>query len=92
MDDSEYALAADGAVTRRGGSGATAAVAPEPPRRVTAPSAASAYSLSSTLSDRERAEYHYVERDLRNIGVLTVVLIGLLIGSWFLFNALGLIR
>ena len=68
------------------------ATATERPRRVTAPSAASAYSLSSTLSDRERAEYHYVERDLRNIGILTVVLVALLAPAWFAFNSLDLIR
>jgi hypothetical protein len=67
------------------------AVALDPPRRVT-PSPERAYAGSgSTLTDRERAEYHYVERDLRNIGILTVVMLALLAASWFLFNALGLI-
>jgi hypothetical protein len=56
------------------------------------PSPERAYAGSgSTLTDRERAEYHYVERDLRNIGILTVVMLALLAASWFLFNALGLI-
>lgn len=65
--------------------------APEP-RRVSAPSPTRAYSgASSTLTDRERAEYHYVERDLRNIGVLTAVLLGLLFAAWAVFNALGVI-
>ena len=59
----------------------------DPPRRVTPPTAASA---GSSLTTRERAEYHYVERDLRNIGVLTVVLVALLIASYFVFSALGL--
>jgi len=68
----------------------------EEPRRASAPapsapSAARAYAGgSSSLSDRERAEYHYVERDLRNIGILTAILFALLIGAWFVFNALGL--
>ncbi len=63
----------------------------QPPRRVTAPSPARAYSgASSRLTDRERAEYHYVERDLRNIGILTAVLVALLIASYFVFSALGL--
>lgn len=62
----------------------------DPPRRVAAPSPERAYA-GSTLTDRERAEYHYVERDLRNIGILTVVMLALLAASWFLFNALGLI-
>jgi hypothetical protein len=48
-------------------------------------------SGGSTLSLRERAEYHYVERDLRNIGVLSLVMAVLLVGAYFLFNALGLI-
>ena len=67
------------------------AVAAPPAPRVTAPSAARAYSAaSSSLTDRERAEYHYVERDLRNIGVLTAVLAVLLVAAYFLFSAIGL--
>ena len=65
------------------------AISLDPPRRVSAPSPERAYA-GSTLTDRERAEYHYVERDLRNIGVLTVVMVVLLAAAWFLFNALGL--
>jgi hypothetical protein len=66
--------------------------AAEPARRITAPSAARAYTAgSSSLTDRERAEYHYVERDLRNIGILTAVLVALLIASYFVFSALGLV-
>ena len=61
------------------------------PRRVSAPSAARAFSTSSSLTDRERAEYHYVERDLRNIGILTALLIGLLLAAWAVFNALGIV-
>ena len=49
-------------------------------------------SAGSTLTVRERAEYHYVERDLRNIGVLSLVMVVLLIAAYFLFNALGIIR
>jgi Tfp pilus assembly protein FimV len=57
-----------------------------------APSPARAYAGGgSTLTARERAEYHYVERDLRNIGVLTAILLALLLAAWFAFNALGLI-
>jgi hypothetical protein len=69
----------------------------EEPRRASAPvpsapSATRAYATGgSSLTDRERAEYHYVERDLRNIGILSVVLFVLLIAAWFVFNALGLI-
>ena len=72
-------------------------VAVEPrdePRRasaavVSAPSPARAYaSGGSTLTDRERAEYHYVERDLRNIGILTAILFALLIAAWFVSSAI----
>ena len=58
-----------------------------PPRRVTPPLGASA---KSALTDRERAEFHYVERDLRSLGVLTAVLAVLLVVAWVIFNALGL--
>ena len=67
------------------------------PRRASAeapsaPSPARAYAAgSSSLTARERAEYHYVERDLRNIGILTAILLALLVAAWFAFNALGLI-
>jgi hypothetical protein len=55
---------------------------------VSAPSPARAYAAGgSSLTDRERAEYHYVERDLRNIGILTVILFALLIAAWFVANA-----
>ena len=64
----------------------TAAAAPS------APSPARAYAAGvSSLTARERAEYHYVERDLRNIGILTAILLALLVAAWFAFNALGLI-
>jgi hypothetical protein len=45
----------------------------------------------SVLTDRERAEYHYVERDLRNIGILTAVMVALLVLAYFVFSALGLV-
>lgn len=45
----------------------------------------------SSLSARDRAEYHYVERDLRNIGILTLVMAIILVIAWFAFNAMGLI-
>lgn len=59
-----------------------------PQRRV--PSAAA--HDDSRLSGRERAEYHYVERDLRNIVVLTVLMALALFAAWFAFNQLGLIQ
>ena len=66
------------------------AISLDPPRRASAPSLERAYG-GSTLTDRERAEYHYVERDLHNIGILTAIMLVLLAASWFLFNALELI-
>ncbi len=69
----------------------------EEPRKASAPvpsapSAARALAGGgSTLTDRERAEYHYVERDLRNIGILTAILFVLLIAAWFIFDTLGII-
>ena len=63
------------------------AISLDPPRRVTAPSTAGA---GSTLTTRERAEYHYVERDLRNIGILTAIMAVLLLLAWLAFSALNL--
>ena len=64
------------------------AVSLDPPRRASAPAAA---RLGSRLTTTERTEYHYVERDLRNIGILTVVMAALLFLAWFGFRALGLV-
>ncbi len=58
-----------------------------PPRRVTAPGT----TRGSTLSAGERAEYHYVERDLRDIGILTAAMVFLLVVGWLAFTALGLV-
>ena len=58
------------------------------PRRSVPSSGAMAGSL---LTDRERAEYHYVERDLRNIGILTAIMVALLVLAYFVFSALGLV-
>lgn len=63
------------------------AVSLDPARRASAPSFKSG---ASTLTTRERAEYHYVERDLRNIGILTVVMAALLLLAWLAFSALNL--
>jgi len=63
------------------------AVSLDPPRRASPPAFRSG---SSTLSTRERAEYHYVERDLRNIGILTAALAALLLVAWLAFSALNL--
>ena len=53
------------------------------------PPGPTAISSGSGLTARERADYHYVERDLRNIGILTLVMVALLIVAWLIFNALG---
>jgi hypothetical protein len=63
------------------------AISLDPPQR-SRPVASTA--PGSTLTTRERAEYHYVERDLRNIGVLTAVMVALLLLAWALFSALNL--
>ncbi len=59
-----------------------------PPRRMT-PVVAS--SGRSQLSSADRAEYHYVERDLRSIGILTAVMAALLLVAWLAFSGLGLV-
>lgn len=66
---------------------ARAATSLDPLRRVSAPTTA---GYGSTLTTRERAEYHYVERDLRNIGILTAVMAALLLIAWIAFSALNL--
>src|SRR3990170_774633 len=65
------------------------AISLDPPRR-SVPSSGS--MAGSVLTDRERAEYHYVERDLRNIGILTAVMVALLVLAYFVFSALGMVR
>ena len=59
------------------------------PRRRSAPVAYA--TTGSTLTLRERAEYHYVERDLRNIGILTALMAVLLLVAWVVFTATGLV-
>ncbi len=46
---------------------------------------------SSRLNERAVAEYHYVQRDLRNIGILAVILAALLAAATVLVNVTGLI-
>jgi len=45
---------------------------------------------SSRLTERAAAEYHYVGRDLRNIGILLVVMVVLLAVSAIAVNLLGI--
>lgn len=61
---------------------------PAPGRRPTAPGI---MSPGSTLTAAERADYHYVERDLRNIGILSAIMAAMLLGAWLLFTATGII-
>lgn len=46
---------------------------------------------SSRLSERAVAEYHYVQRDLRNIAILAVILAALLAAATILVNVTGLL-
>ena len=46
---------------------------------------------SSRLSERAVAEYHYVQRDLRNIAILAIILAALLAAATILVNVTGLI-
>ncbi len=48
-------------------------------------------AAGSTLTSSERAEYHYVERDLRNIGILTAAMAAMLLVAWLIFSALDLV-
>jgi hypothetical protein len=44
----------------------------------------------SRLSARAQEEYHYVARDLRNIGMLVVVMAAILLVAFVAFTALGI--
>jgi hypothetical protein len=46
----------------------------------------------SRLSERAIEEYHYVRRDLRNIGVLLAIMAVVLAVAVIAFNALGVVR
>ncbi len=47
---------------------------------------------ASRLTEQAAAEYHYVTADLRNIGVLFVVLLALLAVAFFMIEVLGIGR
>jgi hypothetical protein len=49
-------------------------------------------SGASRLGERAAAEYHYVTRDLRNIGILLVVLAALLAAATVAVNVIGIGR
>lgn len=48
-------------------------------------------TVGSQLTASERSEYHYVERDLRDIGMLTVVMAVLLGLSYVVVHALNIV-
>jgi hypothetical protein len=48
-------------------------------------------AIGSELTATERSEYHYVERDLRDIGILTAVMAALLLLAWFALTATGIV-
>jgi hypothetical protein len=50
------------------------------------------YSVAgpSRLTERAAAEYHYVARDLRNIGVLVAIMAVVLLVAVIAFNAMGI--
>lgn len=62
---------------------------PTTPRK-TRPAVGSGLAGSSRLTEKAMAEYHYVRMDLRNIGVLSLVLIGLLGAAYVLVDVLGI--
>ena len=76
---------------------ASAAIVPparpahEPARRVTR-DPRQLVAGPSGLGERARQEYHYVQRDLRNIGVLVVIMAGLLAVAFVVFNVMGIAR
>jgi hypothetical protein len=45
---------------------------------------------ASRLGERAAAEYHYVQRDLRNIGILVVILAALLAAATIAVNVAGI--
>lgn len=78
------AAAASGAATER------SATLSEPRAERRAPPTPERVYGSSVLSQRAQDEYHYVARDLRNIGVLTLVIALLLALAFVLFRVVGL--
>jgi hypothetical protein len=61
---------------------------PGAPRRIS--SAQFGMAGPSRLTERAAAEYHYVLRDLRNIGVLVAVMVVLLVLATIAVNLLGI--
>jgi hypothetical protein len=67
----------------------TVADAPAPAPRP-APAPAWTTATTSRLGEGAREEYHYVMRDLRNTGLLVLVMTALLAGAVILVNVAGL--
>jgi hypothetical protein len=72
-------------------------VAPKPPSRPSASPRASRAGGgtvvgSSRLGERAMQEYHYVRRDLRNIGVLLLIMAVMLVAAFVLFNVVGITK
>ena len=68
---------------------APAGAIPTTPRKAR-PAVGSGLAGSSRLTEKAMAEYHYVRMDLRNIGVLFLVLMGLLGVAYVLVDVLGI--
>lgn len=66
-----------------------AAAIPTTPRKAR-PAVGSGLAGSSRLTEKAMAEYHYVRMDLRNIGVLSLVLLVLLGVAYVIVNVLGI--
>ena len=64
------------------------AAVPPVPVRPAAPAPARAISHASALGAQAREEYHYVGRDLRNIGILVVIMIAILAAATLAINVL----
>lgn len=47
-------------------------------------------SGSSALTAHAQGQYHYVGRDLRNIGILAAIMLAIVIAAFIVFNALGI--
>ena len=63
---------------------------PTTPPRARPTTLPSGLSASSRLTEKAMAEYHYVRMDLRNIGVLSLVLLALLGVAYVVVNVLGI--
>jgi hypothetical protein len=74
------------------GDAAEAAAAPEPVKVERAPrrTILARQGAGSQLTASERSEYHYVERDLRDIVILTIAMAALLFVAWLAVRGLGL--